>query len=87
MSQVSFDVLVNPAYFTSWNNQAWNSGTAWFYDKVNDPVTVTQYIDGMQVSQKRMNLLKINNDETKQYGTTWMQKYNPDVKSGEQTSG
>lgn len=87
VSQVSFDVLVNPAYFTSWNNQAWNSGTAWFYDKVNDPVTVTQYIDGMQVSQKRMNLLKINNDETKQYGTTWMQKYNPDVKSGEQTSG
>lgn len=87
VSHVSFDVTVCPAYFTSWNNQVWESGTAWFYDVVDHPVTVTQYMDGKQISQKSVKSLKINNDDTKQYGTSWTLTYNPEVLSGGQTSG
>ena len=87
VSHVSFDVTVCPAYFTSWNNQVWESGTAWFYDVVDHPVTVTQYMDGKQILQKSVKSLKINNDDTKQYGTSWTLTYNPEVLSGGQTSG
>ena len=87
VSQVSFDVIVGPAYFTSRNNQVWESGTAWFYDSVDHPVTVAQYMNGNQVSQKSIQTLKINNDDAKQYGTSWDRAYNPDVLPGGQTSG
>lgn len=87
VSQVSFDVIVGPAYFASRNNQVWESGTAWFYDKVENPVTVTQYMNGEQVSHKLVKSLQINNDDTKQYGKSWTQTYNPDVMPGGQTPG
>lgn len=68
VSQVSFDVSLGPAYFASRSGGFWESGTAWFYDKVDNPVTVTQYLNGEQVSQKLVKSLQINNDDTKQYG-------------------
>lgn len=87
VSQVSFDVSVGTAYFASRYGGIWESGTAWFYDKVDNPVIVTQYMNGEQVSHKLVKSLQINNDDTKQYGKSWTQTYNPDVMPGGQTPG
>jgi len=87
VSEVHFDVTLSPAFGASWWSGLWESGTAWFYDEVKNPVTVSQSMNGNAVLQISVGQLHISNDDRKAYGTSWTAKYNPDAVPDKQTPG
>lgn len=84
---VSFDVPIGPAALSEWNSEVWESGLSWFYDDINDPVTVTQSMHGEVLHTMKLGRLTIQNDEGKTYGTSWKAKYNPEVLADGSTTG
>ena len=94
---VAFDVPIYSAWRNSRNGGLWESGTAWFYDKLPNskvteaPVVVKQSItnsDGSKtVNQNQLDELTMKNEEEKAYGTSWNSPLNPEIKVGGQMSG
>ena len=95
---VAFDVPIYSAWRNSRNGGLWESGTAWFYDKLPNskvaepPVVVKQSItnpaDGSQTTnQDQLDELTMKNEEAKAYGTSWNSPLNPEIKVGGQMSG
>ena len=94
---VAFDVPICSAWRNSRNGGLWESGTAWFYDKLPNskvteaPVVVKQSItnsDGSQTTnQNQLDELTMKNEEEKAYGTSWNSPLIPEIKVGGQMSG
>ena len=94
---VAFDVPIYSAWRNSRNGGLWESGTAWFYDKLPNskvaepPVVVKQSItnpDGSQTTnQNQLDELTMKNEEEKAYGTSWNSPLIPEIKVGGQMSG
>ena len=94
---VAFDVPIYSAWRNSRNSGLWESGTAWFYDKLPNskvteaPVVVKQSItnsDGSQTTnQNQLDELTMKNEEEKAYGKSWNSPLNPEIKVGGQMSG
>ena len=94
---VAFDVPIYSAWRNSRNSGLWESGTAWFYDKLPNskvaepPVVVKQSItnpDGSQTTnQNQLDELTMKYEEEKAYGTSWNSPLNPEIKVGGQMSG
>ena len=92
---VAFDVPIYSAWRNSRNGGLWESGTAWFYDKLSNsaepPVVVKQSItnlDGSKtVNQNQLDELTMKNEEEKAYGKSWNSPLNPEIKVGGQMSG
>ena len=94
---VAFDVPIYSAWRNSRNSGLWESGTAWFYDKLPNskvaepPVVVKQSItnpDGSQTTnQNQLDELTMKNEEEKAYGTSWNSPLIPEIKVGGQMSG
>ena len=94
---VAFDVPIYPAWRNSRNGGLWESGTAWFYDKLPNskvteaPVVVKQSItnsDGSQTTnQNQLDELTMKNEEEKAYGKSWNSPLIPEIKEGGQMSG
>lgn len=94
---VAFDVPIHSAWRNSRNGGLWESGTAWFYDKLPNskvteaPVVVKQSItnsDGSQTTnQNQLDELTMKNEEEKAYGKSWNSPLNPEIKVGGQMSG
>ena len=94
---VAFDVPIYSAWRNSRNGGLWESGTAWFYDKLPNskvteaPVVVKQSIthpDGSKtVNQNQLDELTMKNEEEKAYGKSWNSPLNPEIKVGGQMSG
>ena len=94
---VAFDVPIYSAWRNSRNGGLWESGTAWFYDKLPNskvteaPVVVKQSItnsDGSQTTnQNQLDELTMKNEEEKAYGKSWNSPLNPEIKVGGQMSG
>ena len=94
---VAFDVPIYSAWRNSRNGGLWESGTAWFYDKLPNskvteaPVVVKQsitYPDGSQTTnQNQLDELTMKNEEEKAYGKSWNSPLNPEIKVGGQMSG
>ena len=94
---VAFDVPIYSAWRNSRNGGLWESGTAWFYDKLPNskvteaPVVVKQSItnpDGSQTTnQNQLDELTMKNEEEKAYGKSWNSPLIPEIKEGGQMSG
>ena len=94
---VAFDVPIYSAWRNSRNSGLWESGTAWFYDKLANskvteaPVVVKQSItnpDGSQTTnQNQLDELTMKNEEEKAYGKSWNSPLIPEIKEGGQMSG
>ena len=94
---VAFDVPIYSAWRNSRNGGLWESGTAWFYDKLPNskvaeaPVVVKQSItnsDGSQTTnQNQLDELTMKNEEEKAYGKSWNSPLNPEIKVDGQMSG
>ena len=92
---VAFDVPIYSAWRNSRNSGLWESGTAWFYDKLSKvkepPVVVKQSItnlDGSKtVNQNQLDELTMKYEEEKAYGTSWNSPLNPEIKVDGQMSG
>ena len=94
---VAFDVPIYSAWRNSRNGGLWESGTAWFYDKLPNskvteaPVVVKQSIthpDGSKtVNQNQLDELTMKNEEEKAYGKSWNSPLNPEIKVDGQMSG
>ena len=94
---VAFDVPIYSAWRNSRSGGLWESGTAWFYDKLPNskvteaPVVVKQSItnsDGSQTTnQNQLDELTMKNEEEKAYGKSWNSPLNPEIKVGGQMSG
>lgn len=94
---VAFDVPIYSAWRNSRNGGLWESGTAWFYDKLPNskvteaPVVVKQSItnsDGSQTTnQNQLDELTMKNEEAKAYGKSWNSPLIPEIKEGGQMSG
>ena len=94
---VAFDVPIYSAWRNSRNGGLWESGTAWFYDKLPNskvaepPVVVKQSItnpDGSQTTnQNQLDELTMKNEEEKAYGKSWNSPLIPEIKVGGQMSG
>ena len=92
---VAFDVPIYSAWRNSRNGGLWESGTAWFYDKLSNsaepPVVVKQSItnlDGSKtVNQNQLDELTMKYEEEKAYGKSWNSPLNPEIKVGGQMSG
>lgn len=94
---VAFDVPIYSAWRNSRNGGLWESGTAWFYDKLPNskvteaPVVVKQsitYPDGSKTTnQDQLDELTMKNEEAKAYGKSWNSPLNPEIKVGGQMSG
>ena len=94
---VAFDVPIYSAWRNSRNGGLWESGTAWFYDKLPNskvteaPVVVKQSItnpDGSKTTnQNQLDELTMKNEEEKAYGKSWNSPLNPEIKVGGQMSG
>ena len=92
---VAFDVPIYSAWRNSRNSGLWESGTAWFYDKLSNqaepPVVVKQSItnsDGSQTTnQNQLDELTMKNEEEKAYGKSWNSPLNPEIKVDGQMSG
>ena len=94
---VAFDVPIYSAWRNSRNSGLWESGTAWFYDKLPNskvkepPVVVKQSIknldDSTTVNQNQLDELTMKNEEEKAYGKSWNSPLNPEIKVGGQMSG
>lgn len=94
---VAFDVPIYSAWRNSRNSGLWESGTAWFYDKLPNskvaeaPVVVKQSItnpDGSQTTnQNQLDELTMKNEEAKAYGKSWNSSMIPEIKEGGQMSG
>ena len=98
---VAFDVPIYSAWRNSRNSGLWESGTAWFYDKLPNskvtepPVVVKQSItitnpDGSQTTnhnQNQLDELTMKYEEEKAYGKSWNSPLNPEIKVGGQMSG
>ena len=94
---VAFDVPIYSAWRNSRNGGLWESGTAWFYDKLPNskvteaPVVVKQSItnsDGSQTTnQNQLDELTVKNEEEKAYGKSWNSPLIPEIKVGGQMSG
>ena len=94
---VAFDVPIYSAWRNSRNGGLWESGTAWFYDKLPNskvaepPVVVKQSItnpDGSKtVNQNQLDELTMKNEEAKAYGKSWNSPLIPEIKEGGQMSG
>ena len=94
---VAFDVPIYSAWRNSRNGGLWESGTAWFYDKLPNskvteaPVVVKQsitYPDGSKTTnQDQLDELTMKNEEEKAYGKSWNSPLNPEIKVGGQMSG
>lgn len=94
---VAFDVPIYSAWRNSRNGGLWESGTAWFYDKLPNskvteaPVVVKQSItnlDGSKTTnQDQLDELTMKNEEAKAYGKSWNSPLIPEIKKGGQMSG
>ena len=94
---VAFDVPIYSAWRNSRNGGLWESGTAWFYDKLPNskvteaPVVVKQSItnpDGSKTTnQDQLDELTMKNEEEKAYGKSWNSPLIPEIKEGGQMSG
>ena len=94
---VAFDVPIYSAWRNSRNGGLWESGTAWFYDKLPNskvaeaPVVVKQSItnpDGSQTTnQNQLDELTMKNEEEKAYGKSWNSPLIPEIKVDGQMSG
>ena len=94
---VAFDVPIYSAWRNSRNSGLWESGTAWFYDKLPNlkvtepPVVVKQSIKNLDgsttVNQNQLDELTMKNEEEKAYGTSWNSPLIPEIKVGGQMSG
>lgn len=92
---VAFDVPIYSAWRNSRNSGLWESGTAWFYDKLSKvkepPVVVKQSITNLDgsttVNQNQLDELTMKYEEEKAYGTSWNSPLNPEIKVGGQMSG
>lgn len=92
---VAFDVPIYSAWRNSRNSGLWESGTAWFYDKLSNqaepPVVVKQSItnldDSTTVNQNQLDELTMQYEEEKAYGKSWNSPLNPEIKVGGQMSG
>ena len=94
---VAFDVPIYSAWRNSRKGGLWESGTAWFYDKLPNskvteaPVVVKQsitYPDGSKTTnQDQLDELTMKNEEEKAYGKSWNSPLNPEIKVGGQMSG
>ena len=94
---VAFDVPIYSAWRNSRNGGLWESGTAWFYDKLPNskvteaPVVVKQSItnpDGSKTTnQDQLDELTMKNEEEKAYGKSWNSPLIPEIKVGGQMSG
>lgn len=94
---VAFDVPIYSAWRNSRNSGLWESGTAWFYDKLRNskvkepPVVVKQSITNLDrsttVNQNQLDELTMKYEEEKAYGTSWNSPLNPEIKVGGQMSG
>ena len=94
---VAFDVPIYSAWRNSRSGGLWESGTAWFYDKLPNskvteaPVVVKQsitYPDGSKTTnQDQLDELTMKNEEAKAYGKSWNSPLNPEIKVGGQMSG
>ena len=94
---VAFDVPIYSAWRNSRNSGLWESGTAWFYDKLPNskvkkpPVVVKQSIknldDSTTVNQDQLDELTMQYEEEKAYGTSWNSPLTPEIKVGGQMSG
>ncbi len=95
---VAFDVPIYSAWRNSRNGGLWESGTAWFYDKLpNSKVTeppvvvkqsITNLLDGSKtVNQDQLDELTMKNEEAKAYGKSWNSPLIPEIKVGGQMSG
>ena len=98
---VAFDVPIYSAWRNSRNSGLWESGTAWFYDKLPNskvtepPVVVKQSItitnpDGSQTTnhnQNQLDELTMKYEEEKAYGKSWNSPLIPEIKVGGQMSG
>ena len=92
---VAFDVPIYSAWRNSRNSGLWESGTAWFYDKLANPaeppVVVKQSITNLDrsttVNQNQLDELTMKYEEEKAYGTSWNSPLNPEIKVDGQMSG
>ena len=94
---VAFDVPIYSAWRNSRSGGLWESGTAWFYDKLPNskvtgaPVVVKQSItnpdDSKTTNQYQLDELTMKNEEEKAYGKSWNSPLNPEIKVGGQMSG
>lgn len=94
---VAFDVPIYSAWRNSRNGGLWESGTAWFYDKLPNskvteaPVVVKQSITNLNgsttVNQNQLDELTMKNEEAKAYGKSWNSPLIPEIKEGGQMSG
>ena len=94
---VAFDVPIYSAWRNSRNSGLWESGTAWFYDKLPNskvkkpPVVVKQSITNLDrsttVNQDQLDELTMKYEEEKAYGTSWNSPLIPEIKEGGQMSG
>ena len=94
---VAFDVPIYSAWRNSRNGGLWESGTAWFYDKLPNskvaepPVVVKQSIknldDSTTVNQNQLDELTMKYEEEKAYGKSWNSPLNPEIKVDGQMSG
>ena len=94
---VAFDVPIYSAWRNSRNSGLWESGTAWFYDKLPNskvkkpPVVVKQSITNLDrsttVNQDQLDELTMKYEEEKAYGTSWNSPLTPEIKVGGQMSG
>lgn len=94
---VAFDVPIYSAWRNSRNGGLWESGTAWFYDKLPNskvteaPVVVKQSItnsDGSKTTnQNQLDELTMKYEEEKAYGKSWNSPLNPEIKVDGQMSG
>ena len=94
---VAFDVPIYSAWRNSRKGGLWESGTAWFYDKLPNskvteaPVVVKQSITnpgGSQTTnQNQLDELTMKNEEEKAYGKSWNSPLIPEIKVGGQMSG
>ena len=94
---VAFDVPIYSAWRNSRKGGLWESGTAWFYDKLPNskvteaPVVVKQsitYPDGSKTTnQDQLDELTMKNEEAKAYGKSWNSPLIPEIKVGGQMSG
>lgn len=92
---VAFDVPIYSAWRNSRNSGLWESGTAWFYDKLSNqaepPVVVKQSITNLDrsktVNQNQLDELTMKYEEEKAYGTSWNSPLTPEIKVGGQMSG
>ena len=85
--RVSFNIPLRTAWSTTYNNGLWNSGTAWFYDSVDNAVTVTQTVNGRLANEIKFGTITITNDETKRTDKSWTATYNPEVDVDGTTTG